>query len=122
MRRALSTHPAARLDSDVQASFRADCEPHPVTEPRRAILVFLDGVGIGAGDPFNPFAAAHLPRIQALLGGRRLVADDLDSEGRIVSDRAVLAAADATLGVQGLPQSGTGQTTLLTGRNGAAEY
>jgi hypothetical protein len=103
-------------------------EPSPVsrtavTEPRRAILVFLDGVGIGAGDPaFNPFAAAHLPRIRALLGGRLPVAEHLDADGRIVAERAVLAAADATLGIQGLPQSGTGQTTLLTGRNGAAEY
>lgn len=94
-----------------------------MTEPRRAILVFLDGVGIGAGDPaFNPFTAAHLPRIQALLGGRLPIAEHLDADGRIVAERAVLAAADATLGVEGLPQSGTGQTTLLTGRNGAAEY
>jgi 2,3-bisphosphoglycerate-independent phosphoglycerate mutase len=94
-----------------------------VTEPRRAILVFLDGVGIGDGDPAcNPFVAAHLPRIRALLGGRLPVAEQLDVDGRIVSERAVLAAADATLGVEGLPQSGTGQTTLLTGRNGAAEY
>jgi hypothetical protein len=31
-------------------------------------------------------------------------------------------AADATLGVPGIPQSGTGQTSLLTGRNAAAEY
>lgn len=30
------------------------------------------------------------------------------------------AAADACLGIPGLPQSGTGQTTLLTGVNGAA--
>lgn len=91
--------------------------------PERAILVFLDGVGIGAGDPaFNPFAAAHLPRIRALLGGRLPIAGHLDADGRIVAERAVLAAADATLGVEGLPQSGTGQTTLLTGRNGAAEY
>ena len=94
-----------------------------MTEPRRAILVFLDGVGIGAGEPaYNPFAAAHLPRIRALLDGRLPVAEHLDAEGRIVAERAVLAAADATLGVEGLPQSGTGQTTLLTGRNGAAEY
>jgi 2,3-bisphosphoglycerate-independent phosphoglycerate mutase len=91
--------------------------------PERAILVFLDGVGIGAGDPaFNPFAAAHLPRIQSLLGGRLPIAEHLDADGRIVAARAVLAAADATLGIEGLPQSGTGQTTLLTGRNGAAEY
>jgi 2,3-bisphosphoglycerate-independent phosphoglycerate mutase len=94
-----------------------------VTEPRRAILVFLDGVGIGAGDPaYNAFAAAHLPRIRALLDGRLPIAEHLDADGRIVAERAVLAAADATLGVEGLPQSGTGQTTLLTGRNGAAEY
>jgi 2,3-bisphosphoglycerate-independent phosphoglycerate mutase len=94
-----------------------------VTDARRAILVFLDGVGIGAGDAaYNPFAAAHLPRIRALLDGRLPVAEQLDADGRIVAERAVLAAADATLGIDGLPQSGTGQTTLLTGHNGAAEY
>ena len=94
-----------------------------MTAPRRAILVFLDGVGIGAGDPaYNPFAAARLPRLQALLGGRLPITEHLDADGRIVAERAVLAAADATLGVEGLPQSGTGQTTLLTGHNGAAEY
>ncbi|HEV3049252.1 MAG TPA: alkaline phosphatase family protein [Longimicrobium sp.] len=91
--------------------------------PERAILVFLDGVGIGPGDAaYNPFAVAHLPRIQELLGGRLPISEHLDREGRIVADRAVLVAADATLGVEGLPQSGTGQTALLTGRNAAAEY
>ncbi|HEX8360561.1 MAG TPA: alkaline phosphatase family protein [Longimicrobium sp.] len=92
-------------------------------EPRRALLVFLDGVGIGPADAAtNPFAAARLPRIRELLGGQLPVADALDAAGRIVSERAVLAAADATLGMEGLPQSGTGQTTLLTGRNAAALY
>lgn len=94
-----------------------------VIRPRRALLVFLDGVGIGPGDAaFNPFAAAHLPRLHALLGGRRLVAEHLDADGRILAEHAVLVAADATLGIPGLPQSGTGQTSLLTGRNAAAEY
>lgn len=94
-----------------------------LARPRRALMVFLDGVGVGAGDAaFNPFAAARLPRLQALLGGRRPLAEHLDAEGRIVAERAVLVAADATLGVQGMPQSGTGQTSLLTGRNAAAEY
>jgi 2,3-bisphosphoglycerate-independent phosphoglycerate mutase len=89
-----------------------------MTLPRRALLVFLDGVGIGPADPaVNPFAAAWLPRLRALLGGRLPVADDLDADGRIRGSRAVLAAADATLGVPGRPQSGTGQTALLTGRN-----
>ncbi len=91
--------------------------------PRRALLVFLDGVGIGPGDAaYNPFAAARLPRLQSLLDGRRPVAEDLAADGRIVTGRAVLAAADATLGVDGIPQSGTGQTTLLTGHNAAAQY
>ncbi len=94
-----------------------------MTGPRRALLVFLDGVGIGPADAAaNPFAAARLPRIRELLGGRLPVADALDAEGRIVAERAVLAAADATLGMEGIPQSGTGQTTLLTGRNAAALY
>jgi 2,3-bisphosphoglycerate-independent phosphoglycerate mutase len=89
-----------------------------MTLPRRALLVFLDGVGIGPADPaVNPFAAARLPRLRALLGGRLPVADDLDAAGRIEGPGAVLAAADASLGVPGRPQSGTGQTALLTGRN-----
>ena len=114
--------PAPRLHSALGASSSIQ-RKIAVTDPRRAILVFLDGVGIGAGDAaFNPFAVAHLPRIRALLGGRLPVAEHLDADGRIVAGRAVLATADATLGVDGLPQSGTGQTALLTGRNAAAEY
>jgi hypothetical protein len=91
-------------------------------DPRRALLVFLDGVGIGPADAeANPFAAARLPCIRRLLGGRLPVADALEG-GRIVAERAVLVAADATLGIDGIPQSGTGQTTLLTGRNAAQLY
>jgi len=87
------------------------------------LLLFLDGVGIGAADPErNAFARAGLPVLRRLLGGRMPVADDLDADGRIVAEHAVLVAADATLGVPGVPQSGTGQTSLLTGRNAAAEY
>jgi hypothetical protein len=87
------------------------------------LLVFLDGVGIGPAHPErNAFPVAGLPTLRRLLGGRVPVADDLDGEGRIVTEHAVLVAADATLGIAGTPQSGTGQTSLLTGRNAAAEY
>ena len=95
----------------------------PHTRPSRVLLVFLDGVGIGAADAGrNPFLVARLPNLRRLLGGRLPVADALDAGGRIESADAVLVAADATLGVAGVPQSGTGQTALLTGRNAAAEY
>jgi 2,3-bisphosphoglycerate-independent phosphoglycerate mutase len=95
----------------------------PAAAPRRVLLVFLDGVGIGAGDPaVNPFAAARLPRLRALLGGRLPLREELEPGGRMVAGRAALAAADATLGVPGTPQSGTGQTALLTGRNAPALY
>jgi hypothetical protein len=91
--------------------------------PQRALLVFLDGVGVGEADAArNPFALARLPELRRLLGGRLPVAGDLDADGRIVADRAVLVAADATLGIDGTPQSGTGQTSLLTGRNAAREF
>lgn len=94
----------------------------PEGRPARVVLVFLDGVGIGEGDAgANPFAAARLPSLDRLLGGR-MVASSLDGDGRMRGGRAGLAAVDANLGMEGLPQSGTGQTTLLTGRNAAALY
>jgi 2,3-bisphosphoglycerate-independent phosphoglycerate mutase len=87
-----------------------------------AVLVFLDGVGIGPGDPrVNPFAAARLPRLRALLGAP-LVGESLGTDGTLEGPGAVVAAADATLGMDGLPQSGTGQTALLTGIDAAAAY
>ncbi|HSJ14243.1 MAG TPA: alkaline phosphatase family protein [Longimicrobiales bacterium] len=81
----------------------------------RVLLLFLDGVGIGPADPSrNPFLRARLPRLRALL-------DDLLPAGDVAphrAARATLVPLDAGLGVAGLPQSGTGQTALLTGENG----
>lgn len=91
--------------------------------PDHVLLLFLDGVGIGEDDPrINPFAAADLPVLRSLLGGRLPLRSALDGDGRISTDRAVLVAADATLGVPGRPQSGTGQTALLTGINAPAIF
>ncbi len=62
----------------------------------------------------NPFAAARTPFLTALLGGA-LVAET----NPVIREELVFAALDATLGFGGLPQSATGQATLLTGHNGA---
>ncbi|CAN5667962.1 metalloenzyme [soil metagenome] len=91
--------------------------------PRRALLLFLDGVGIGEPDPQrNAFAAAGLPHLKRLLGGRLPQSGEVERTGGLESERAVFVAADARLGVEGRPQSGTGQTALLTGRNAARMF
>ena len=82
------------------------------------LFMFLDGVGLGVDDPdINPFARAEMPNLQKLLGGQKLVASSASFDG----ERASLLALDACLGVDGLPQSATGQAVLLTGRNVPAE-
>jgi 2,3-bisphosphoglycerate-independent phosphoglycerate mutase len=78
------------------------------------LFLFLDGVGLGPDDPSsNPFARAHLPNLHALLGGQHLVAGIAPYHGECAS----LLALDACLGVNGVPQSATGQAVLLTGTN-----
>ncbi|MFQ5592541.1 MAG: alkaline phosphatase family protein [Anaerolineae bacterium] len=78
------------------------------------LLIFLDGVGIGPADTrSNPFMHAAMPTLHRLLDGGPPVL----GSGPVVSGLAALVPADATLGVSGLPQSGTGQTALLTGVN-----
>lgn len=80
----------------------------------RVLLIFLDGVGLGPADPqSNPFLHAALPTLRELLDGELPVLHNAPTVGQ----RAALVPADATLGVPGLPQSGTGQTALLTGVN-----
>ena len=82
------------------------------------LFLFLDGVGLGADNPeHNPFAAADMPKLAGLLEGRRLVAGSAPFEGQ----RATLLAVDAQLGVEGAPQSATGQAALLTGENVPAQ-
>lgn len=80
----------------------------------RVLFMFLDGVGLGSDNPIvNPFAEAEMPNLTKLLGGRKMVAYSAPYEGPRVSLRAI----DANLGVDGLPQSATGQAVLLTGIN-----
>lgn len=80
----------------------------------KVLFVFLDGVGIGLDDPrVNPFFATELPGWARVAGGSLPHLDALLVSG-------VLAASfplDATMGVPGTPQSGTGQAALLTGQD-----
>jgi hypothetical protein len=85
-----------------------------VNRNKRALLFFLDGVGLGGPDPdTNPFVSARLPNLTGLLGEKWY----LRERGAWSGERASLAPTDAALGVPGRPQSATGQATILTGRN-----
>ena len=87
-----------------------------MAKPPHVLFLFLDGVGIGKKDlPHNPFFALDLPVIKKLLGGSMPHRRDAYRSFSNVSCIPV----SATLQVPGLPQSGTGQTTLLTGVNAA---
>ncbi len=79
-------------------------------------MIFADGVGLGREDPStNPFFAAKLPNFSSLLDG----GIPSKKSSRVLSGRAALTPLNATLGVKGLPQSGTGQATIFTGVNAA---
>ncbi|HEX8141935.1 MAG TPA: hypothetical protein VF553_05020 [Pyrinomonadaceae bacterium] len=74
------------------------------------LLFFVDGLGIGARGPFNPLdgldEAAPLAIFQ-------------NEEPSLIHD-GLLVRTDACLGVEGRPQSVSGQTTILTGINAPA--
>lgn len=77
------------------------------------IFVFLDGVGMGPADDSNPLWLAPMPTLRELLDGPLVGGHEVDQPGLL------LRAIDACLGVEGLPQSATGQTALFTGVNAA---
>jgi 2,3-bisphosphoglycerate-independent phosphoglycerate mutase len=86
-----------------------------VTVPR-VVFWFVDGLGLGPEDPEdNPLLQADTPTLRSLLGGP-LCAASFPACGEYCS----AVALDATLGVPGRPQSGTGQVALLAGCNAAA--
>jgi 2,3-bisphosphoglycerate-independent phosphoglycerate mutase len=77
----------------------------------RVVFVFLDGVGLGPADDYNPFNKAHLPAIQHVLDTPLIAGAERARPGLL------LTALDALLGVDGIPQSATGQAALFTGIN-----
>ena len=81
------------------------------------LFIFLDGVGLAPSGPDNPLTDAPTPFLCRLLGGP-LVLETAQSWQP--QPQVLFKPIDATLGVPGLPQSGTGQTALLAGVNAAA--
>jgi 2,3-bisphosphoglycerate-independent phosphoglycerate mutase len=87
------------------------------------LFIFIDGVGLGTDDPLvNPIVRASTPHLDALLGGKKIIAngrhpDSIDGNYLLKTSRASLLSLDACLGIDGLPQSASGQASLLTGKN-----
>lgn len=77
------------------------------------VFIFIDGIGLGSANNSNPFYTADTPFFSTILEGSSLCIEAADKDYRTFS----LLALDATLGVEGLPQSATGQATLFTGEN-----
>lgn len=84
---------------------------------RRLLFVFLDGIGLGTPGPHNPFSANGASAFRRLGGGSTWT-QKLPEQN---SPLHLVRHLDATLGVEGLPQSGTGQATLFTGINCAKQ-
>lgn len=80
----------------------------------RVCFIFLDGLGLGPAEETNPLASTAMPTIEHLLG-HRLVLSEAQSASSLT-----FRPIDACLGVDGLPQSATGQATLFTGLNAAS--
>lgn len=74
------------------------------------LLFFIDGLGIGTRGPHNPFDGLDDAAPLAVFH------DELP----VIPFDGVLAPTDACLGVEGRPQSASGQTTILTGINAPA--
>ncbi|OZC03493.1 alkaline phosphatase family protein [Rubricoccus marinus] len=80
----------------------------------RCLFVFLDGVGLGPASPHNPLYTLPLPAFRDLAGGQAWTAEATP----VRQKRHVFTSLDATLGMEGLPQSGTGQVALFAGIDG----
>jgi hypothetical protein len=76
--------------------------------PMSVLLIFVDGLGVGTRGRHNPL---HV------LGEEAAPLAVFEDEEPDVPYGGLLARTDARLGVEGRPQSASGQTTILTGVN-----
>ncbi len=79
------------------------------------LMIFIDGVGIGNEDYlFNPFFKYGFKTFTEIFG-------EIPSlkKQKISNNGSFIFPTDARLGINGLPQSGTGQTSIFCGINAA---
>ncbi len=81
------------------------------------LMIFIDGVGIGKNDPVkNPFIKYNFK----IFSNHFTSVPHLDNlYGKSVD--SIYFPVDACMGIEGIPQSGTGQTSIFCGFN-AAEF
>ncbi len=79
------------------------------------LMIFIDGVGIGKEDyEFNPFFKYGFRTFTNIFGEIPTLKRQI-----LVKNKVFLFPADARLGFEGFPQSGTGQTSIFCGINAA---
>lgn len=79
------------------------------------LMIFIDGFGIGKEDYiYNPFFKYGFKTFTQIFGKIPTI-----ENSKIKSSGNYLFPVDATLGINGLPQSGTGQTSIMCGINAA---
>jgi phosphopentomutase len=78
-------------------------------------MIFIDGVGIGKKDfEYNPFFRKGFKTFEKIFG------ETPHLENQYLSKDGIYCfPIDANLGVEGLPQSGTGQVSIFCGMNAA---
>jgi len=85
------------------------------------LLFFIDGLGIGTRGPQNPFAGLPGAEPLAIFSDQQTTNGSNEDAAEIDHQRTIfegtIVPTDARLGVEGRPQSASGQTTILTGIN-----
>jgi len=79
------------------------------------LLFFIDGLGIGARGTQNPLDG--LPDAEPLAIFSDQQTSTLSSSNSTAIFEGIIVPTDAQLGIEGRPQSASGQTTILTGVN-----
>jgi len=77
------------------------------------LFLFIDGVGIGKNIAENPLTDESLQGFSFISEGQPFTKE----ANEVHRENHAFTPVDATLGVEGLPQSGTGQTALFSGEN-----